>query len=290
MRRGCKRTPRTAAGEAEADDVAKLAERAARASGAAAVVLFGSGARGKLTPTSDLDLALVTREMPGDGSKMLRAARRALPPNRAVDLVTSTFTDLIVDDENDVTWARTMILDGIIVWENGRPLPLKGAECRAWAGRVDELRGETTARKRYGEDWDGNALHEWLAARRTAGRKQYAHSTHRAAAFARRAASAGITAKLTREGRARDVVETRGKLVGLAARAGLTQHAGAGAIRMLATMGPWRFKGEPEVSEDEALESLRTAWTVLKATVEIDERAKPPEELGPDEYGRPWRW
>ena len=285
MRRNCKRTPRTPDGRPLAEDIAALVARAATTSNIVAIVLFGSGARGSLGDNSDLDLAVLTSDTDGSETTTLRAARRALPPNRAVDLVTAPVAEVAVDKGTDCSWPALMIRDGILVWENGEARPVEEKGRTRWAARVHKVPADAKGWKRERDEWARHAGTEWERGRRIATSKQYPYSTQRVGAFARRAAAAALIGALIDRDRTQQALEAGGKLPALAAAAEI-ERIPSKRISELSDMRPWRFEGERDITEREAIRSLKTAWAVLKATGNARRQTPPPHKLGPPEH--PW--
>ena len=216
MRRNCKRTPRSAQGGPDAADIAELAGRIARATNAATIVLFGSGARRELSECSDLDLAVLTHGARYE-SEVLAAARKAVPQNRAIDLVTAKVEDALATEGVSCSWTAFMIRNGLIVWQNGRTLPLDGEGAAQWASRVRKIEEPTWGWKRDAAEWRVHASRLWLAGRRWATRRHYPRTTHRVGAFARQAAVSALMAGLIEDSRPEIAMGADGKLVKLAA-------------------------------------------------------------------------
>ncbi len=76
-------------------DFAKIAQKAALASGAKQVILFGSHARGQAVPESDVDLLLVFP----DGTNLMQAGLKAyqalFPPECGFDILPISESDYL---------------------------------------------------------------------------------------------------------------------------------------------------------------------------------------------------
>ena len=286
MRRNCKRTPRSADGGPDAADIAELADRIATATSAAAIVLFGSGARRELSECSDLDLAVLTHGERYE-SEVLAAARKAVPQNRAIDLLTARVEDVRATEGVSCSWTAFLIQDGLVVWSDGRTLPMGGAGGAQLTGRVRGIEEPTWGWMLDAAEWRVHAQRLWIAGRRWATRRHYPRSTHRVGAFAKHAAVSALMAGLIEDGRPEIAMTANGKLAELAAAwRGRSIRADTERIARLAAMRVWRFEGEEDVSNREALQALRTAWAVLRATSEHERLEGPPRRLGPPD--RPW--
>lgn len=94
-------------------DLHSIAYKAAKASGAKQVILFGSHARGEATPSSDVDLLLVFQ----DGTNLMQAglvAYQALfPPTCGFDILPISETDF---KNGETLIARIVAREGKVLY------------------------------------------------------------------------------------------------------------------------------------------------------------------------------
>ena len=264
MRRQCARTPRTADGRPQADDVDDVVERLARTELAHEIILFGSGATHRMGPRSDLDFYIITNGNADRDTR--RALARAVPQNRAVDLV----FDTILGAERAAEYAgliREIANNGVTMFHRGRRRSWETAGARpgpnpSRTGRVRELEKWI----RESEQVDA-AEEDWRAANGYRRRKKRAFTNHRIGFLSRRAAVHALRGRTEKAGHTWSQGSKLQELLRSVENATRTElWTGTDAeLQGLANMHKWLFTGEADPSDDETARALSSAARILTA-------------------------
>ena len=264
MRRACKRTPRDEGGRPVASDIDELVERLAQCDATGEVILFGSGARHELGPRSDLDISIITTR-PVE-PETTRELQRALPANRAIDLIVDSTADaerLVLHD----SLTQAICDEGITLYRQSRQRPwtASGTAPGPNPGRHRQTADTDLWDEVFGQQEVAEA--SWAAANGYHRRKTAAYTNHRIGFLSRRATAHALRAAL-RKAKVPAPVKTDVKtLASITAAQTQIQLAGVGPEQLAAIdrMHKWRFVGEADPTANEALETLETAARVLTA-------------------------
>ena len=128
MRINCDRTPQQE-GWPLANDLETLTAEIAAAGSVQRVILFGSGANGRLNDRSDLDFAVFSTAT--SLREQGRRIQQRLGRRRAIDLLIERPPALETDD-----WTRDLVEGGLTLWINGQAISYETARAQARAERT----------------------------------------------------------------------------------------------------------------------------------------------------------
>ena len=289
MRRGCKRTPRNADSWPVANDVNDLVQRLTRNGNVTQVILFGSGARGELTPVSDLDFCVVTtREATWELEvKRNRALRRAVPQNRAIHL-------WIINARNDrqfEPFSATIEREGIRLYNAGEQIPWIEAR-RQTVADADERRAKSASTNNVSADDEARqAANRWQDAEEESRRRlrpeARARSHHAMAVYSQEALASGLRSALRKAGVDPGDTKDLETLCKRCTAAGVGTAWKNKEIKRLNRVRRWLFEQQRGPTRKEAFAFAGTAWRVL-AALNICRSDAPPQYWEPPRTRSPF--